>query len=707
MFSRFKPLSRLLAGLGLAALMFSPAAMAHAGTVQAQTVPAQTVPANAQGAAAVPAAVPAEPPVTIPGGTYIVDNAHVLGSKKADVQSAIDKLAKDHGMTFFVVYVDSFDGMTGQAWGTEVANTKQLGANDALLVVAVKDKKYALLADTATIPAAKNQNIQAKAIKPQLSAGNWAQAAIDAAAALGDAAGGGAGNVPNPTGGYVALGVGGVVVLGGAGTALAIRSRRKKAAADATAKGYGPDGSALDPNAGMTIAELRSKAGSLLIAADDAIKNSEHDIGFAQASYGEEAVKPYQAALAQAKVHLTESFKLQQQLDDEIPDTIEEQRQWLGEIIKRSEDANAALDAEKKSFDELRELERTAPQVLAQIRADAAQAASAVASSDQALSGLAGKYADSALATVRDNVNQAQDRLAFVGTAADDADAKLGAGDTAAAAMSVKAAEEALLQCNVLLEAIGKTEKAINDAATTLGTALPEALADLERAKAMVASAEFARFAPTVSSAETVLQDAKAQGGAGKTDPVALLGAVQGAHGQLDELLTGIRDQQQQALRAQASLQQTIAGAQAHISAAQDFIATRRGGVGTEARTRLSEAQRNLEYAMAIADKDPANALTYAQQAQSLAQQAIQYAQQDVDRFGGGGFGGGYGGRGGSGMNGVGGAILGGIIGGLLGGGGGFGGGFGGGGGGGFGGGGGGFGGGGGGGGFGGSGGNF
>ncbi|NVM97538.1 TPM domain-containing protein [Arthrobacter sp. SDTb3-6] len=696
--------------------MLCPAAIAQAGTqgaLQPGTAASLTSPSHGLPARAVQAGtLRAEPPVTIPAGSYIVDDAHVLGGRKADVSSAIDKLAKDHGLTFFVVYVNSFDGMTGDAWGTEVANSKQLGANDALLVVAVKDRKYALLADTGVIPAAKNQNIQVKAIKPQLAAGNWAQAAIDAAAALGDAAGGGAGNVPNPTGGYVALGVGAVVVLGGAGTALAIRSRRKKAAADATAQGYGPDGKPLDANAGMTVEQLRSKAGSLLIAADDAIKNSEHDIGFAQASYGDGAVKPYQAALARAKEHLTESFKLQQQLDDEIPDTIDEQRRWLGEIIQRSEDANAALDAEKASFDELRELERTAPQVLAKVKADAAQAATAVASSDQALTALAGKYADSALATVRDNVAQARERLAFVDTAADDADAKLGAADTANAALSVKAAEEALLQCNVLLAAIGKTEKAINDAATTLGTALPEALTDLERAKSMVDSPEFARFAPTVAAAASVLQDAKAQGAAGRTDPVALLGAVQGAHIQLDELLTGIRDQQQQALRAQASLQQTIAAAQAHISAAQDFIAARRGGVGTEARTRLSEAQRNLEYAMAIADKDPANALTYAQQAQSLAQQAIQYAQQDVDRFGGGGFGGGYGGRGGSGM---GGAILGGIIGGLLGSGGGFGGGFGGGGfGGGFGGGGGGFGGGGGGGfggggggGFGGSGGNF
>lgn len=208
MFARSRLFSPFLAALALLFLLLAPAALAQA-----------------------------EPPVSIPGGTYIVDNANVLGGDKAGVQAAIDKLGQDHGLTFFVVYVDSFDGMSGEDWGTQVADDKQLGANDALLVVATQDGKYALLADTSVIPPAKNQNIQTNAIKPQLSQKNWAAAAIDTAAALGDAAGGGKGNVPNPTGGFVALGIVVVVVVGGAGTALYLRNKRKKSAAEATEKG--------------------------------------------------------------------------------------------------------------------------------------------------------------------------------------------------------------------------------------------------------------------------------------------------------------------------------------------------------------------------------------------------------------------------------------------------------------------------------------
>ena len=63
--------------------------------------------------------------------------------------------------------------------------------------------------------------------------GDYAQAAIDSAAAIGDAAGGGKGTVPSEGGGAgnaVLVGVG-VVAAGGAGAYLYLRNRRKKAAA--------------------------------------------------------------------------------------------------------------------------------------------------------------------------------------------------------------------------------------------------------------------------------------------------------------------------------------------------------------------------------------------------------------------------------------------------------------------------------------------
>lgn len=611
------------------------------------------------------AAANAEPPVTIPAGTYVVDNANALGSKSQDVKDAIATLSKDHGFTFFVVYVDSFDGMNRDDWAKAVAASKNLGRTEALLAVATKDRQYSFQGGSALTPAQGN-NVSQNAIKPQLAQGNWAQAAIDGAAAIGDAAGGGSGNVPNTTAGPVGLGIAAVVVAGGAGTVLVMRSRRKKKALADTAAGYGPGGEKLDPLAGVGIPELRTRAGSLLIAADDAIKSSEQEIGFAQASYGDDAVKPFQQALADAKGHLNESFKLQQQLDDSIPDTIEEQRAWYGEIIRRCEAANTALAEQKSSFDSLRELEKTAPQALATVAAGATTATGKIAAAQASLESLRGRYADTALAHIADNIAQAQDRLEFVHTASEQAHAKLAGQDTPGAAVAVRAAEESLYQGNLLLDAIAKVAHDLDEANANLLLAVQDTTADLAQAKALLSTAGNQQYSPTVASAQAVLDQANAAIAGGKLDPAATLAQVEGAHTALDEMLGGIRDAQQQRARAQASLAQALSSAQAQISATNDFIAARRGGVGSEARTRIAEAQRNLDYALSIASSDPASALAYAQQANSLAQQAAQYAQNDVSGFGGGGGygrGGGFGGGMGGGM---GGAILGGILGGML-----------------------------------------
>ncbi len=69
------------------------------------------------------------------------------------------------------------------------------------------------------------------------------------------------------------------------------------------------------------------------------------------------------------------------------------------------------------------------------------------------------------------------------------------------------------------------------------------------------------------------------------------------------------------------------------MSAAADFISTRRGAVGAEARTRLSEAQRHLEAAQQLAESDPSKALQHAQSATQLASRALWAAQADVNRY--------------------------------------------------------------------------
>ncbi|MEZ2388993.1 TPM domain-containing protein [bacterium RCC_150] len=619
-------LKRVLAVIGLAALLAFPATAAWATD-----------------------------PVNIPSGQNITDEAGVL-KDKAGVQSAIKSLYSEHQFNLYLVTVKSFTNpSTPTDWGNAVAKKKSFGATDVLLAIATDDGKVNITRGPGSkITDSQRDDILNKAVLANLVQGkkNYDQAAIDAAKAIGDTQGSGAGTA-------VLVGAA-VVAAGGVGSYFYFRNRRR----NGQAARAGTQDKQLDPLASMSIPELRRKSGALLIEADDTIKSSEQELGFAQAQYGDSAVGNFTKALLEAKNHMTESFKLQQQLDDHIPDTEEQQRSWLGEIIRRSEAALESLREQKADFDSLRELEKNAPQALATVDSGARDAGARISSAEQSLNALRGKYADSAVAQVADNITQAKDRLAFVQNAATTAQEKLAAGETSLAAVAVRAAEESLHQTNVLIDAITKLAGNLDAARQALDTAVVDTSQDLAQAKAMIQSGEHPELAGPVAGVEAALAQVKTEIQGGKIDPIATLDRVEKAHQALDQSLSGIRDQQEQARRAQAALQQTIMAAQSQISATSDYIAARRGGVGPEARTRLAEAQRNLDYALSISRNDPVTALGYAQQAQSLAGQAAQLAQSDVDHFDGfAGQGYGRGGMfGGGGGGGLGGAILGGIL---------------------------------------------
>jgi hypothetical protein len=271
-----------------------------------------------------------------------------------------------------------------------------------------------------------------------------------------------------------------------------------------------------------------------------------------------------------------------------------------------------------------------------------------------------GKYSESALEPVANNDEQATERLDFVRTAAADARRRLDSGDTAGAAVAVLAAQEAVGQATQLIEAVDRLGADLDQAAEGLRGAVQEAAQDLSEAKAMLGGGrQDPELAGRVASAEHALTSVQQELSSGRFDPLAATKRIEQAHEELAAALQGVRDEQARQQRARAVLDQTMLAARSEIAATQDFVTTRRGGVGSQARTRLAEAQRHLEQAMALAQQgDPEAALQEAQHSRQLAGEAGQLARSDVGSmmgqggpFGGGGAGGGLGG-----------AILGGIL---------------------------------------------
>lgn len=593
-----------------------------------------------------PTAAIAEPPVDF-AGEYVLDEAGVLGGSTFPIESALDELFDRAQVSLFVVYVDSFDDPSDPGlWTDTTAGLNGLGTDDVLLAIAVDDRQY-VLNDELLLD--DQYDRVATRIESALRDDDWSGAAVEAADAIGDELVGEAPadpGAPEGDGGGIPilplLGGAAVVGVGAWGISRLVKRRR------------GVDPSA--PVEKLDQKQLAQRAGSLLVRLDDALKSNEQELGFAQAQFGDKATKGFAAALAEAEGQVKKAFAIQQQLDDATPETAEQTRQLTLEIIKLCEAASTALAAQSTDFEQLRQLETHAPEVLETVAATHGGLPAQIDAAEGVVAGLSKKFGAAAVATVDGSIAQSRELVAFAATAIAEARTALAAGKASEAAVAVRGAQQAVGQVERAVAAIDTLATGLPALVERLAAATVDLESDLAEARAGAANA-----APDVAEplraaadeAEKVLADV-----AGR-DPATAIGDVERVNASLHEALGKLRDAAAQAERAKAQLARVTTEAQAAVAAAQDFIASRRGAVGATARTRVAEAERQLTQALTQARTNPVEALRAAQQSVALATSAMESAQSDVSAFNGGGS---YGPSG----SGYGGAALGGILDGLF-----------------------------------------
>ncbi len=125
----------------------------------------------------------------------------------------------------------------------------------------------------------------------------------------------------------------------------------------------------------------------------------------------------------------------------------------------------------------------------------------------------------------------------------------------------------------------------------------------------------------------------------------------------MDRLLASVAEEREAAERLSRAYDQALFTAQSRVRGVSDFIDTRRGSIGPEARTRLSEAVRQLQAAQEKRATKLNEALAHANGAAMLAGQAQEMANADV-RAAQRAYAGRYGNTSGSNM----GAVIGGIV---------------------------------------------
>jgi len=594
----------------------------------------------------------AQPPFRL--ADYITDNAGVLSeSSRGTIASALNKLYTDRHIRLWVVYVDDFSGQPAAGWAQNTLRTSDLGDYDALLAVGTVSRAYAFLVPSTIkgVNASQVDNLRRNKIEPALRNGDWSGAAVAAANGLDTS--------PNPSG-RVAL----LAILAGILLAVVIlllvmhyRGRRRRAAALAAARRVDPtDVNAL---AAVPLQALDDLSRALVVDVDNALRTSANELNLTVGEFGEERTQPFTQAVAKAKAALSQAFTIRQQLDDDTPETPAQRRELLTQVIVSAASADRELESQTEAFEEMRDLVINAPSRLDALTQQYVELTTRIAPAEQQLAALHNDFNAAALTSVSGNVTTAKERLTFadrnIGSARERA-AQAIAGQQGRLVDAFRAAESALGQARALLDAIDNAAGDIQHAIDRLPSTMADIQNDIMRADELLGKTPKTKSAHTrdlVTARDAATRAVESARAGASNDPLGAFGQLTKADAGLNGLLATLAQEQAAAEQLNRSLEQAVFTAQSRVRAVSDYIDTRRGSVGPEARTRLAEARRHLQAAEDKRATNATEAIAHANAASTLAATAQALANDDVrtaQRV--------YSRRGGSDM----GAMLGGII---------------------------------------------
>jgi predicted nucleic acid-binding Zn-ribbon protein len=585
----------------------------------------------------------AQPPFRL--SNYITDDAGVLtGPGRGAIQSATGKLYSDRRIQLWVVFVDNFSGQPAVSWAESTRAASDLGDFDAVLAVATVDHSYAFLVPNRvqTISAGQVDDLRRNQIEPALRRGDWSGAAVAAANGLNR------GREPtNSAPLLIGLGVIVIAVLI-LYVVMRYRHRRRRAAELAAAKRV--DATDPDALAALSLGALDDLSRWKVVDVDNAVRTSANELALTIEEFGEQRTQPFSRAVDNAKAALAQAFTVRQQLDDAIPETREQRRQLLTEVILSAARADRELESQRDAFEEMRDLVVNAPSRLDALTQQIVDLTARISPAEQRMTELHNEFDATALTSVATNVATAKDRLAFADqnlSRARDLAAKPVSGEQSGLVDAVHAAESSLGQARSLLDAVDSAASDIRHAVATIPSLIADIQAGIGHADAALQSAQKTKtphlrdLAAARNAAGNALDTAR---GSGSSDPLGSFTGLTKADAELNRLLATVAEEQATAERLNRTLEQALFTAQSRVHAVSEYIDNRRGSIGPEARTRLAEASRQLEAAQDKQSSDVSDAITYANKAASLAAQAQSLANDDVQsaqrayagRYGGG-----------------------------------------------------------------------
>ena len=574
----------------------------------------------------------AESPFRLPD--YVTDNAGVLSDRQqAEVQKAVDQLYSERHVRLWVVFVDSFAPQGAVGWAQQARTISDLGNEDAILAVATGQRSYAFLVPSAAAggSSTKVDDIRRDRIEPALRSQDWAGAATAAAtglANLGKSGGKGGGLSLLPMLAIVGIGLLAIAAL----MFWNRRRRAKRHEADVVAaKNVDPtDPAAL---ASVPIGALDDLSKSIVVEVDNAVRTSANELVLAVEEFGESQTAPFAAAVDSARTTLKQAFAVRQKLDDDVPEPLPERRDLLTRVVVSAAKANRELETQTTAFHQMRDLVFNAPERLDTLTQQLVTVTARLEPSDQKLTQLRTEFDEAALASVARNVNAARERVEFADksiTRGRELAAKPVAGEVDELVDCVRGAESSLQQANTMLDAVDSAASDIRKAVSTLPTAIEDIQRGINQASEQLAQGGLEKATELSAARDAAVRAVASAQGTGATDPLGAFTLLTQADADLDRLLAGVAEERDATERLNKSYEQALFTAQSRVRSVSDYIDTRRGSVGPEARTRFNEAVRQLDAAQTKSTTNITEAIAHANGAAMLAAQAQQLANDDV-----------------------------------------------------------------------------
>lgn len=574
----------------------------------------------------------AEPPFRLPG--QVTDNAGALTTAdRSTVASAVDKLYADRRVRLWVVYVDDFSGQSSTTWARRTIQTSELGGEDALLAVATTGRAYAFLVPATVQGVSQGQvdKLRRNQIEPALRNGDWSGAAVAAANGLNKS--------PTPASRVSLLVALGSIVIAVAVLLLWMRYRARRRRGDALAAARRVDPTNAMALAAVPLEALDDLSRSIVVEVDNALRTSSNELALAIDEFGEERTAPFTRAVNNARGTLSQAFAVRQQLDDGTPETPAQQRELLTRVIVSAAHADRELSSQTEAFEKLRDLVMNAPSRLDALTQRYVELTARIAPTEQRLAELHNEFDPAALTSISSNVAIARERLEFADStisSARDLAAQPVTGQQAGLVDAVRAAESALGQVRALLDAVDSAASDIRRAIASLPSLIADVQAGIKQANQQLQRQQQPKprsvhFTELLAARDAAARALTSHGDRGGTaDPLAAFARLTKADADLDRLLAALAEERAARERLNRSLDQALFTAESRVRAVSEYIDTRRGSVGPEARTRLAEAKRQLKFAHEAKPTGLTDAIAYANEASTLAAHAQSLANTDV-----------------------------------------------------------------------------